>query len=154
MNIQKKTVLCIPVDQCLGGEPILIDEQVDPQFLELEEKDEIVPASPVRISGTIYRAQEWLIVNANISMQFRLPCSTCNEEFAFRIDLPSFFHQEQLDSIKGGFWDMRAILREAILLEVPFIAYCGGSACKNVKEIKPYLREQDANSYQPFRDLL
>ena len=158
MNSHKKTVLCIPIDRCLEGEQLFIDEEVDSQFLDLSDKDEIVPVSPVRISAKIYRAQEWLIVSAHISAQIRLSCSTCNDEFIFNIDLPSFFHQEQLDEIKDGFWDMSETIREAILIEVPFLGYCDGSSCKNIKQIKQYFREQtevqDANSYQPFRDLL
>lgn len=155
MDIQKNSVLCIPVDRCLAGDQLLIDEEVDPSFLELSEKDEIATDTPVRICGKVYHAQEWLIVNASITAQLRLPCSTCNEPFHIHIDLPSFSHQEPVDSIQGGFWDMGAVVREAILLEVPFFARCGGSTCTHMEEIQRYFRdpEKETDGHQPFRDL-
>lgn len=156
MVITKKTVLYIPVDRCLAGEQISIDEQVDPLFLELSEKDEVVPVSSVRVCGKAYRAQEWLVVNANVFVQIRLPCSTCNEDVVLSLE-PSLVHQEPIERIDGSFWDMSVVVRELILLEVPFFVHCGGTSCMNYNELKRYFRDttenQDTEGYQPFHEL-
>ncbi len=149
------SVLCIPVDRCFAGESILLDEQIDPSFLELTEKDELVPASPVHVCGTVYCTDEWIIANARVTASFRLPCSACNEIFTLQIEVPAFSHQEAVEGLKRGFWDVGPSLREAILVEVPFFVRCGGSACAHMDDIQKYFRdpEKEIDGHQPFRDL-
>lgn len=159
MATLKETKLHIYVDRCVAGQEFELDEQLDPQFLDLLPTDELVPLAPIAVRGKYYRADEWLIVDASITATIQMPCSMCNEKFSFSLQIPRWVHEQQLSQVEGGVWDMSAALRETILIEIPFFALCGTSACKNRSSIQPYLcqsptaKVSNEEQYLPFKDL-
>jgi uncharacterized metal-binding protein YceD (DUF177 family) len=148
--------LCFCIEQCRDGEEILFDEVLEPGFLNLEEDPELSADAPVRVHGKVYRALDWMILNAEVDTSLRVFCSMCNEPFPLACHLKQFVHEQQVSEIKDGTWDVKEALREAILLEVPYFALCGGKNCIHEAEIRPFLRSnelEEEEGQKPFKDL-
>ncbi len=143
--------LCI--DGALCGNEVVLDERVDPSFLQLSDHDELTAVSEVLVCGKAYRADSWMFINAKISVSFKLPCAVCNEPFEYTVDLSQWVHEEAVRELSGGSWDIEKPLREAILLEVPFFAQCGEGGCSNFDSVRKFIRSEE-EMQTPFKDLL
>jgi len=146
------------VDQLRDGHAESIDYTVDPAFIEVEESA-LRFLSPVCFRGEAYLAHEELILDLKVETEAQIPCRICNEWVAVPIKEPRLLHVEPISSLKRGHVDLRPILREALLLQVPHVVECNDGVCPQRKEIQSFLKEEDADSdseidgYQPFKQL-
>jgi uncharacterized metal-binding protein YceD (DUF177 family) len=152
--------LCIRIDGSADGEEVLFEEQLSPKFLDLVEGDELVPSSKVCVRGKAYRTGEWIVVEGEVETAMILPCSMCNEQAPFAIGPFSWKADVPTVDVNNGTLDLTEALREAVLLEVPYVVKCGGKVCRNEQTVRQYLvsndRRMDENGewHQPFRSLL
>ena len=155
---EKLHKLHIRIEAEAEGEQTPFEEQLDPSFLDLSKDDELTSPSEVRVRGTACRSGEWVLVEGSIETALGMPCSMCNEQtvfsigpFVWKTDLPA-------TDVKGGEIDLTDALREAILLEVPYVVKCGGKECRNEASFRQYLvpeaTEENEERHQPFRTLL
>lgn len=151
--------LRIYIDRLKGGATDTIVESLDPKFLDISEQDEIQFEEAVSISGSAYIVNEFLVISLTVEAHVKIPCSFCNTQFSMPIHITNFLHEEPLENIKQGIFDYGEVLREAILLEIPFYPLCGKTECLNRKEIEKYLRakteedEDEQERYHPFENL-
>ena len=150
--------LSIRVDGSADGEGTLFDERLDPAFLDLPEGDELTSSSEVHVHGTAYQTGEWVVIEGSVETTMSLPCAMCNERtvfsvgpFVWKIDIPA-------TDVKNGMVDLTEALREAVLIEVPYLVKCGGEVCRNDSAVRQYLAsdktDEDEELHQPFRSLL
>lgn len=146
----------LSIDTLRDGSTQEIHEKQSPDFLHLPEGDEIHFKKEIQIDGEAYIAEDFLIVKLDIHAQVELPCAICNDEFSLPIHIPELIHEEPIKQIKHGVFDYSEIVREAILLEVPFYPQCGSNQCKNRKNVEKYLSKnghKKDEEHQPFKDL-
>ena len=148
---------CIHVDHLKRDEVEEISETLSSGFLELPPNDEVKAVKPIVVKGEAYIAGDYLIVSLHIVTQLQIPCAVCNEIFSFTVDLPDFVHEEPLEGIKHGVFDFAELVRETVLLEVPFYPQCGNTCCLNREQVEKYLKKKEKSreeeGYQPFQDL-
>jgi len=149
----------IYVDQLRHGETEQISESLPPDFLDIHESELSFP-EPVSVQGEAYLTSDDLMLRLNVTTVAYMPCSICNEKVAVGIKLKDFYHSELLADIKTGVYNFSEMLREAILLEVPYFTECNEGNCPHRAKVKDYLKEpksikeQEAeDGYRPFADL-
>jgi uncharacterized metal-binding protein YceD (DUF177 family) len=130
-----------------GGE-ILLDESLDPSFLDLSEEDELKITSPVRVQGRAYRASDWIVVDAHLSVPVTLHCAMCNEPLLTTIEIKRWVYEAEPP--RDGVLHLEEALREAILIEVPFYPLCNGDSCHNIAEIQQFIHKEQAEGNKPF----
>jgi uncharacterized metal-binding protein YceD (DUF177 family) len=137
------------------------EERLPPKFLDLPHGDELSLVSDILVSGKAYRASEWIMIQANVTVSMHLPCSVCNEMCAFSVELMPWKRSVPASSVKDGMIDVSELLREDILLEVPFFVRCHGDTCRNADEFRKYYVSEDKipaddgeERNQPFLSLL
>ena len=152
--------LCIRIEGSTDGEETLFEEQLALDFLDLPEGDELVPSSKVEVRGKAYRTGEWIVVEGKVETSMSLPCAICNERTEFPIGPFAWEIDVSATNVKNGMLDLTEELREAILLEVPYLVKCGGEVCRNESSVRQYLvsdehrTDENDERHQPFRSLL
>ena len=150
--------LRIYVEQLRGGKTWTLDVVVPPDFLDVHES-ELVLSDPVRIEGEAYLAQDELIIQADLETQAQVPCRICNKPFKVPLRVEKWIHVEPIGNLKRGYYDIGEIVREALLLEVPYVAECHGGNCPSRQEIAGYLQTEPKpecehdEGYNPFHEL-
>ncbi len=144
------------IDRLKDGQTITIDEQHDPSFLQVNEKD-LQFNVPVIVKGKAYLTNDHLILQLSSRTDANMPCVICNAFFPFPIIVNSFTHAESIEDIAQHIFDFADLLRESILLQIPAFAECHGGACPERTEIANFLqkecrRPQDQIHY-PFTGL-
>ena len=152
-----KKVLKIHLERLQEGKKEQFEESISPDVLQLSD-DILTFTEPVSISGCAYASEDFLILQFNVHASVTLACSLCNEMMKLPINLHDVIEEISLDEIEGSVYDLAPLIREAILLEIPFYVQCGGDMCKNRKSVEKYLRQSDAvhpeqDTQQPFKDL-
>lgn len=151
-------VFKIYVEQLREGRERKIVESLDPSFLDIAESD-LLFRKPVELQGVAYIAENELILHWDIQTEALMSCSVCNEPVPVAIRIENFYAAESLDDIKTGVYDLRNLLRETILLELPAFTECNAGRCPGRKEFSRYLRESSDTTnppdegYRPFADL-
>ena len=147
------------VEQLREGHTEEIAEEFSPEFLDVHEA-ELVFSKPVKVKGQVYLADEMLVLHFDIATTAILPCSVCNEPVAIDLSVEGFYHAVPLSEIKGGIYDLREIIRETILLEVPLLAECRQGKCPQRKAMKKFLKKEgssgggdEGEGYRPFANL-
>lgn len=147
------------VDRIRDGEEDEISETLAPDFMDIHE-EEMRFEDPVAIEGQAYVTDDWLIINLAIQTSVQLVCSVCNEPFSMAIDIQDMVHDEPLENIRDGHFDILPLVRESILLAVPFYPQCGLTTCNRRNEIEPFLKqdkpvveETEEHGHNPFKDL-
>lgn len=141
----------IYVDRIRDGEAEAIQEQLTPLFMDIHE-DEMRFHDTVSLEGTAYVTDDWLILRLNVHTTVELTCSVCNSKFNFEIAITDLMHEEPLENIRDKTFDLLPVVRENVLLAVPFYPQCGITSCLHRKEIEPYLKK-DHPTNSPFKDL-
>ncbi|MCB1119453.1 MAG: hypothetical protein KDK65_05785 [Chlamydiia bacterium] len=146
------------VDRLLHGEVEHIEETVPPDFMEMDADDEAQFATPVHFVGEAYLAEGTLLLHLEVTTEVSLPCAICNQAVALPLYVPKFYHTVPLADIKGAIFYIDAVLREAILLELPHFPECGGGKCPERESLKPFLSPSKGiatkeEKYYPFKDL-
>lgn len=144
----------IYIDRLRHGEVEKIALTLSPEFLDIQET-ELQFKSPVEIRGEVYLAEGELILHFHIITEARLPCAICNESTAVPVDIKKFYFTKPVTEITSHIFDFSKEVREAILLEVPFIVECCEGKCPSRKELAEYLAPplNDEEGWQPFKDL-
>lgn len=149
----------IYVEQLRTGQIETIDEKFTPDFLEVHEKD-LDYKEPVIVKGKAYLADSELVINLDISTKATVPCTICTEPVKVDVNIRQFYHAVPLSEIKSGIYNFKEILREAVILDTPEFAECGGK-CPRRKEVKKYLKRENPqdktgsenDGYHPFSNL-
>lgn len=147
------------VEQLREGHTEEIGETFSPEFLDVHE-DELVFDQPVIVNGQVYLADEMLVLHLDIETKATIPCSVCNKPVEIDLSVKGFYHAVPLSEIKGAVYDLREILRETILLEIPLLAECRQGNCPQRKTMKKFLKKEgssgegdEGEGYRPFADL-
>lgn len=152
----KENLFNIYIDRLRHGETEKIFIKTKPDFLDINEK-ELRFCQPVEISGEAYLANTDLVLHLAIHTVAELPCSICNETTSYPVEIKNFYFTKPLDEISSHIFDFSVEVREAILLEVPFVVECCGGKCPSRKEIAEYLappiKKSEDDGWQPFKDL-
>lgn len=114
-----------------------VDEEASPCFLGVEEK-ELAFSEPVFVNGALEEVDDGILLRCSIRTKASFPCSICNESIFISIEIKELAHFISFADCKRGRAEFSGPIREAILLEIPLTAECGGS-CPNRKEIQQYL---------------
>ncbi len=147
----------IYVDQLRAGKVEVLDAEVSPEFLDVEEK-ELSFSEPVALKGEAYLAQDELIVKVSATTHAQMPCRICNESCDVEVSIKNHLQVFPVGGLKRGYIDLREMLREALLLELPLTSECRGG-CSVRGEIGDYLREEleggddSETGFHPFADL-
>jgi uncharacterized metal-binding protein YceD (DUF177 family) len=155
----------ILVDRLKDGGELTLSESVTPESLDVSGK-ELAFEGPIAVDLVAYITDLWLIVDLSIQATAVLSCALCNEPMKYPIRLAHVIHEEALEGIKKGVFDGAHLIREAILLEIPFYPLCGITSCCNREEVKRYLKPASSSEladdaraaeeigYRPFQDFL
>ncbi len=142
------------VEQLRQGRVEKIEEQILPDFLEVDEEG-LVFHFPVQLTGEAYVAENELVLHWDAETIATIPCSICNEPVEVKIRVSNFYHSEPLAEIKTGIYHFGSLLRESILLETPFFVECKEN-CPKREEYSHYLKSSNqkmGENYNPFADL-
>lgn len=126
------------VHRLKDGHEEKIEERLDPHFLDIKEA-ELSCDDPINLKGVAQLADDLFILRMTIETQVIMPCAICNQDVHVKIFIPNLYHTESLENIKSGVFDYREVLREAILLEVPYIAECNSGDCPERASMAKYL---------------
>lgn len=143
------------IDRLHDGVVEAISFEATPDFLSVTEK-ELKFLDPVEISGEAYLAESELVFRLSVSTMAQMPCSICNQETKYPIQIDNLYYTKPLSEISGHTFDFSEGVREAVLLEVPFVVECNGGNCPERKNIEKFLappEHQDEDRWQPFKDL-
>ena len=144
---------CIYIDRLKGDEVQKIDLTLPPDFFEVNEPG-IGLNAPVKVSGQAYLTDDDLVLHLTASTVMQMPCAICNKMVPITLAIKDFYHAEPLSNIRTAVFDLRSVLREALLVELPNHAECQGK-CPERASIEAYLHkeEKDSEHYFPFSDL-
>ena len=149
----------IYIDRLKDGKEEVLDETFLPDFIDVKEDTLSFPIN-VKIRGKVYLVEKELIFQLHLQTVASLNCRICNEKVGVPVS-SEIYHVETIENIKGMVFDMRPMLREAILLEIPSIAECNEGKCSQRKNIEKYLVSTVEESgkvkeelHQPFKNLL
>lgn len=147
------------VDQLRGGKIENIDYSFPTDLLEVIEAD-LSFYDNVVVGGEAYVANNDLVLHLDIETKGLVPCLVCNEPVDIELQIAGHYHIVSLKEIKTGVFNMRELIREVILLDIPEFAECEEGNCPKRKEFKKYLKEspaqkkhEDQDCFQPFMDL-
>lgn len=156
-----KQSLKIYIERLRGGKNEELSEKLEPSFMDISEK-EVLFKEPIEVTGEAYLAEDWLILHLSIKTSVELQCALCCDRFRYSIDLSEILHEESLEDIREASYDILPLIRETILLEIPFYPQCGGTKCNNRQELENFLKKETiasdekkgTNGHKPFQDIL
>ena len=141
----------IYVDRLEGGSQTTIDCMLPADFMEVNEA-ELAFKKTILVKGRAYASGDHLIVHFDATAYAIMPCSICNQDVEVKIQLNKYIHTIPLEEIKGAVYNGGPALREALLLEVPRLAECGGQ-CPKRKQLQPFLKADGDETHFPFAEL-
>ncbi|MES2345589.1 MAG: hypothetical protein V4494_06620 [Chlamydiota bacterium] len=145
----------IYIDRLKNGHTEKVQEEVDPSFLDITEKELSFPV-PVAVQGEAYLAEDHLILHMKVKTRAQIPCAVCNEPFLYPIET-DFYNTIPVEEITNPVFDYSDILRESILIEIPPFTECHEGACPERETISKFLKKEtstDAPDVQfPFSGL-
>ncbi len=138
------THLKITIDRLVNGKVEIIDEELSP--LLLETKDNLLRfEDPIKVSGKAYLAEEFLVLNLNITTVYKAPCKICSEDLSKVFEKKGLYFTEELSAIPNRVYDVSVQIRDTIFLEIPNFHECEGG-CSMREELKKYLKERHDGS--------
>lgn len=146
-----KKELPIYIDRLRDGRVEKITEELDPKVLDISDS-EIDWPGPVYVTGEAYLAEDFLLVSLSIKAEVLLHCRVCNEQFSYPITLSKIDQEVPLEEIHDAAFDALALIREVLLVEIPFYPQCGGAACNNRSKLEKYF-SKDHKLNNPFESL-
>ena len=126
-------------------------------FLGFSAQDEVQPQGEITAQGTCSLVDDYAVVRLDIRASFSVPCALCNERFDHHVVITSWTHQERVDQLRQMKWDLSDVIREEIVISLPFFPLCGGKECLHVEEIRKYLhtpqqKDEKDETTSPFQD--
>jgi uncharacterized metal-binding protein YceD (DUF177 family) len=149
----------IYIEQLRDGHIEKIAEKIPCGFLDVQEKD-LSFFGDVIVEGEAYLVENTLVLHLGAQAVCLIPCTICNEPVKTPVLIEKFYANIPFDEIKGGLFNFKDVLREAILLEVPLFAECNDGHCPQRKELDKYLKPEsketkkspEADGFKPFAD--
>lgn len=147
----------IYIDRLRRGASETIDLEFEPSFMNVQDK-ELVFDKPIHLEGEAYLAENDLIIKISIHTEAQMTCSICNKLSPYTVDIKDLTHVIPIDEIKGHIFELPPFIREAILLEVPFVVECSNGKCPERSQIQKFLadpkkKKETDEGYRPFKDL-
>jgi uncharacterized metal-binding protein YceD (DUF177 family) len=125
------------VHRLKDGHQEKIVESLSADFLDIHEAG-VAFKSPVNLKGSAAVTDDMLVLLLTVETEATLPCAICNQDVQVKISIPDLCHTERLADIKGGVFDYREVLREGILLELPYTAECNDGDCPERADLAKY----------------
>jgi uncharacterized metal-binding protein YceD (DUF177 family) len=147
----KEETFKIFVDRLANGTREEIKLSAEPQFMDVSES-ELEFSHPVEVKGQAYVSDHSLFLHLSASTCAQLPCSICNQMTHIPLEISGFVHVESVAEIKGKVYDFSPVIREALLLELPYTAECSSGECPEREVLKDYF-SKSGGDYNPFQDL-
>ena len=143
----------IYIDRLKGGSEEEIDAHVAADYMELEDT-ELEFCGQIAFTGKAYMADDHLIIHLDVTAEAKMPCKLCNESKPVQVVLDGFYHTEPLENIREAIFDMKDVVRDAILLEIPSFYECDESMCEGRAEAQKFLKSKpQKDDFLPFADL-
>lgn len=120
------------------GQKEQIRESFSPAFLGVAE-EELAFLAPVQVQGEAEFVEDTLVLHLHIETEATMPCAICNQKVEVKLEIPDFIHSVERSEIKGDVFDFTEVLREAILLELPYRAECNLNNCPERESISKYI---------------
>jgi uncharacterized metal-binding protein YceD (DUF177 family) len=142
------------IDRLKDGHEEYLEESYDPQFMDIHEA-ELCFRDPIELRGKASVRDGTLVLHFILSTIAVIPCAICNCETEVKIAV-DFYHTESISGIPSGIFDFAAVIREAILLELPYTIECHGGNCPERETITKFLKKgkkDEGNETYPFSDL-
>lgn len=117
----------IYVDRLKKGLTQKIEGSYSPDLLDIQE-DELEFNGPVAVRAEAYVAEEHLVIQLAATTVAEMPCAICNEIMKKNLSVANYTHTENLSEIKGTY-DAGTLVREALLLELPYTVECNDGNC-------------------------
>ncbi len=133
-------VFNIYIDRLGEGSVQPLDEKVDSSFLEVPDGNLFFPEQVV-FHGSAYLADSHLILNLDLSTRYQTYCKICNDLILLPFTLKGIYITEEISNIPSKVFDLKAPLRDAILLEIPLYSECEGG-CPMRKDLNQYFKQE------------
>ena len=124
------------------GTPFCLEDDFDPSFLDIHEED-LQFVDPVHVKVKIEKKDSLLIFHLSLNTYATIPCSICNQPTKTPLTLKDYVHTEEMASYTHAHFDYTEILREALLVDVPFFIECHDGNCPERKHIASYLKTKN-----------
>ncbi|MCH9626938.1 MAG: hypothetical protein S4CHLAM2_05700 [Chlamydiales bacterium] len=125
------------VSRLRDGQKESIEESFSPAFLDIHEQ-ELAFSVPVVVQGEAELAQDTLVLRLNIETEATLPCAICNQDVQVKLEIADSCYPVPVAEIKGDVFNLKGVLREAILLELPYRAECKQGKCPEREVLSKY----------------
>ncbi len=126
------------------------------EVLEIEDS-ELEMIGDLSVIGEVYIAGNELILHLSLNVTAQLPCKFCNGPAEVPIEVNDLYETIEVDKLKTGIFNFLEIVKENLLIEVPFLAECNQGNCSERAEMGKYLsKEESSNKDQgqkPFANL-
>ncbi len=106
-----------------------------------EELDGVFPfTAPVCISGRVANETGIVTIDADVSLELKIPCSRCAREFTMPLDIPVFHtlvrevaneDNDELICVSDSQFDVDPLIKEDVFLSLPFKFLCSED-CKGL----------------------
>lgn len=136
----------IYIDRLTEGNVELIEESVDPSFLDVTDGNLFFPEK-ILFDGSAYLAENHLILSLNLSTRYQTFCKICNELILLPFSLKGLYITEDIESIPSKIFDLKEPLRDAILLEIPLYGECEGG-CPMRKDLNKYFKQESVLTFK------
>ena len=133
-------VFNIYIDRLGEGSVQPLDEKVDSSFLEVPDGNLFFPEQVV-FHGSAYLADSHLILNLDLSTRYQTYCKICNDLILLPFTLKGIYITEEISNSPSKVFDLKAPLRDAILLEIPLYSECEGG-CPMRKDLNQYFKQE------------
>lgn len=143
------------IDRIRAQEREVVDCTLDPDFMDIHEK-ELAFLDPVLVKGEVYLAGEEVVAALRAKTVMQMPCAICNTSIACPVQA-AWTSVEPVESYRHGVVDLREMVRENLLLEVPLVVECEEGKCPARAEVAKYLSQKqegrEETGFHPFADL-
>lgn len=146
----------IYIDRLKDQHTEVLNLSLTPDFLDVDEP-ELRFRKPVAVRGKAYLALQELVLDLEVAATAEMPCAICNEPTETPINLDRLMLVEPISEVQSGIFDMRSLVREAILLELPLKVECPGGCPKRL-EVEKFFKQPssdtlDGGNFYPFKEL-
>jgi uncharacterized metal-binding protein YceD (DUF177 family) len=132
----------IYIHRLKDGRTEKIDEILTPEFMEMNDP-ELAFKVPIEIHGGTNLAEDVLVITLHVETEATMPCAVCNQDVQVKISIPHLCHTVELTEIKGAVFDYQEMLREEILLQLPFTAECNQGDCPERSSMAKYFTKKN-----------
>ncbi len=122
------------------GRKEVISETLGPELMDLSEA-ELRFQDPVCVSGEAEVVDGEFCLSIRAATRVQMPCRVCGEWVTVELKTPELMHNQSLNELRSGVFQMQGMIREGLLLELPHCVECSFGVCPERKEINRYLSQ-------------